>query len=147
MDYLATLMLMMSLQVGDEGGAEEALQHLDELRWTRRIILVAAPADQAGRAVERLGVFAFELEERQVTWFVLGPDRLRTNHAGPIGEDLADELANRYFDTAKTAVTVVLIGKDGTVKSRSQALDLERLMDQIDRMPMRQREMQEQRLP
>ena len=46
-----------------------------------------------------------------------------------------------FFQPPPVGTAVVLIGKDGFVKSRSADLDLAETFATIDRMPMRRREM------
>jgi hypothetical protein len=143
MKSIPMLMLVMTLQPTAAGAAGEALATLEPLRWAKRIFLVYGPAPGTDHAVEHLESFAAGIEDRQVAWFVLGDGRLRTNHEGPIDASLEEHLRNRYFSPAPNGPVVVLIGKDGEVKSRRPELDLDRLFAQIDSMPMRQREMRD----
>lgn len=137
------LMLMMALQPTAARDTGKALKTLDSLRWANRVFLVYGSAPGTDHAVEQLESFAEEIEDRQVAWFVLGDGRLRTNHAGPVAPSFENELRTRYFDPAPDSPVVVLIGKDGGVKSRQPDLDLDRLFARIDSMPMRQQEMRD----
>ena len=67
---------------------------------------------------------------------------LHTNHTASLDETLRERILERYFTPAPGDTAVLLIGKDGQVKSRSTDLDLEATFGLIDLMPMRRREMQ-----
>jgi hypothetical protein len=114
------------------------LDQLASLRWQHRIILVDARIPDA---VERLRGAAQAIDERDILWFVGQEGRLQSNYPGPIGDTLAAELAQRYFGRSDAAV--FLIGKDGGLKASDRHLDLPRLFERIDAMPMRQREMKD----
>jgi len=142
MSYL-TLLLTLVMTVSESTGAPgPRLTHLDELRWSHRVILVFAPGPQASRAAANLADFAAGIEDRDIVWFVLDGDTLRSNYPGTLGDTLPEQLVERYFSPLPAGTSVVLIGKDGGVKSRSTDLDLEATFGLIDRMPMRRREMQ-----
>ncbi|MEJ2384391.1 MAG: DUF4174 domain-containing protein [Xanthomonadales bacterium] len=142
MSYL-TLLLNLLMTVGESArAADTPLNDLDALRWSHRVILVFAPGPQASRAAANLGDFAAGIEERDIVWFVLDGDSLRSNYRGTLGDTLPEQLLERYFSPRPAGTSVVLIGKDGGVKSRSADLDLEATFGLIDRMPMRRREMQ-----
>lgn len=122
---------------------EELLTNLESLQWKKRVILVyASQAISAEHAANNLAEWGEGIADRDITWFVIGGDELRTNHAGGLGEGLRDRLLANYFDPEPGDTAVILIGKDGGVKSRSRDLDLEATFDLIDQMPMRIQEMQ-----
>ena len=142
MSYL-TLLLNLMMTVGESArAADTPLNDLDALRWSHRVILVFAPGPQASRAAANLGDFAAGIEDRDIVWFVLDGDTLRSNYHGTLGDTLPEQLLERYFSPRPAGTSVVLIGKDRGVKSRSADLDLEATFGLIDRMPMRRREMQ-----
>jgi hypothetical protein len=117
---------------------------LSDYQWQHRILLVFAPsagasdyrqqrqiwqADQAGVADRHL-----KLVE------VLGTGESQVD-GEPISAASADGL-RRQFGVSVEEFAVILVGKDGTEKQRSQApMDLARLYRTIDTMPMRQQEM------
>jgi hypothetical protein len=143
MKSIPMLMLLMTIHPTAAGAAGEALTTLESLRWANRIFLVYASAPGADRAVEQLESFAAEIEDRQIAWFVLGDGRVRTNLEGPMDPAFEQHLKSRYFNPEPNGPVVVLIGKDGEVKSRLPDLDLDRLFAQIDSMPMRRQEMRD----
>jgi hypothetical protein len=120
------------------------LENLEQLNWAHRIILVHAPSELADNAVINLEEREAGIEERDIVWFVLDDHTLRTNYRGPMGENLPEQLSGTYFSPAQADTAVVLIGKDGLIKSRSPDLDLEGTFELIDRMPMRRQEIRRQ---
>ena len=117
--------------------SEATLTGLASLRWQHRIIVVDA---QIPDAIERLREAQQAIDERDILWFVSHQGRLQSNYPGPLGDALAAEVQRRYF--SRSSAAVFLIGKDGGLKASDQHLDLPRLFEQIDTMPMREREMQ-----
>jgi hypothetical protein len=135
------LRLALSLVLGAasmiSAAGEATLTGLAPLRWQYRIILVDA---QIPDAIERLREAQQAIDEREILWFVRHQGRLQSNYPGSLDDALAAEVQRRYFSRSNAAV--FLIGKDGGLKASDQHLDLPRLFELIDAMPMRQREMQ-----
>jgi len=117
--------------------SQAPLTGLASLRWQHRIILVDARIPDA---VEHLRKAQGALDERDIVWFVSHQDRLRSNYPGPLSDALAAELERQYF--SRSGAAVFLIGKDGGLKLSDQRLDLPRVFERIDAMPMRKREME-----
>ena len=76
-----------------------------------------------------------------MVWFVLGEQTLHTNYEGKLEDQLRQALMDSYFTPVPSETAVRLIGKDGSLKSRSSDLDLEATFGLIDQMPMRRAEM------
>ena len=115
-----------------------AVDDLGDLRWGHRVILV----DEGGPdALDALRAHEAAIEERDVIWFVKRGDRVVTNYPGEPSQALIDDLNAKWF--ARYPYESILIGKDGGIKSRDAALDLQDYFDQIDAMPMRRREMRQ----
>jgi len=112
---------------------------LEPFDWKHRIFLLF----DAPESVDRLRAAEAAINERQVLWFVTGGDALETNYAGELPADFASRL-DAYRRSRPGTIEVVLIGKDGGVKSRDPKLDLEALFARIDAMPMRRAERREQ---
>lgn len=113
-----------------------SLATLDDLRWKNRVILVDGFCEQA---VEELKAREASLDERQLVWFCLDRDDIHTNFTGTLDAGFAPHLRETFF--GKTGASVLLIGKDGGIKSRDSSLSLDQYLMQIDSMPMRQAEM------
>ncbi|WP_237060814.1 DUF4174 domain-containing protein [Microbulbifer sediminum] len=115
------------------------LKDLSSLVWQKRVLLIRGDPATAGYP-QRLREARVEIAERDLVWFRLTPPAIETNYAGPLAPGFGEALAQRYFGDEIPGATVVLIGKDGTVKVRYRKLDLEGLFERIDSMPMRQQE-------
>jgi hypothetical protein len=83
---------------------------------------------------------AADSDERDLIWVVFHDSGTLTNYPGL----LAPELKANTLETYRLKPgQVILIGKDGGVKSRLDQLDLDVLFSDIDSMPMRRNEMRE----
>ena len=113
-------------------------QRLDDLRWKKRVIVIYAPngsEQKLSQQEQLLHSHDAELKERDLTKIVL-----RSRAENP-------EIAER-FNLAKADFALLLIGKDGLEKLRSQeAVSPETLFRLVDSMPMRQEEMREKGKP
>lgn len=115
------------------------LNDITSLKWQNRIIIVSEP--QAGaNAAALLEQNVAEINERDVIWFVINGQTIKTNYQGYLTADLRETLMAKY---TLNAGETILIGKDGGTKRRLDTLDLDTLFSAIDAMPMRQSEMRE----
>lgn len=117
---------------------DKKLKTLKDLSWKHRIILIEEKTD---KGLDQLRKAKDEISERDVIWFRLGGGEIETNYEGELSEDFAAYLKKNFFE--KHGKRVFLIGKDGTIKSKDEILDLKNYFNQIDSMPMRQREMKD----
>lgn len=141
---LAIGLICMVITLGSVSAMDEVLTNLESLRWKNRVILVyATEVSSAENAANNLAELAEGVAERDITWFVIQGEELGTNHAGNVDKKLREQLLDAYFDPTPVSTAVILIGKDGGVKSRSSDLDLEATFNLIDQMPMRVQEMQQ----
>jgi len=144
--FVAAAALALSLAgCVDEGGREMSLQ---QYQWESRLLLVFAPSPgEAGVAEQRR-----KNADRQAEF----PERdllegfLYETAPGTIGGDVASTSfsaeARQRLDIRQGAFVVVLVGKDGSVKFRSdRPVRPEHIFDLIDAMPMRREEMRRQR--
>jgi hypothetical protein len=113
-----------------------ALGSLADLRWKHRVFLVD---DATERTVSALAARRDAIDERYIIWFCVVSGKLRSNYQGEVKDAFLDHLRQDYFE--KTGFPVLLVGKDGGIKSRSMSLDIHDYLLQIDGMPMRQAEM------
>lgn len=137
-----TILLACVMTVSVNAGAlEEKPADLDDLRWKYRVILISAHEPYTSNALANLNELAAEIEERDIAWFVLGDNELRTNYKGKLIDMLREQIVDRYFTPVPIETAVLLIGKDGALKYRSSDLDIEATFGLIDQMPMRREEM------
>jgi len=121
----------------------DAQVDLKRYRWEKRLILLFAPSPENQAYREQVTVLEGSsggLLERDLLiahLFETGSSQLAEE---VLSEDEAAALRSEYEVDGE--FTFILIGKDGTVKRRSQeVVQVDDLFTQIDRMPMRQREM------
>ena len=115
------------------GAAHAASPTIDALRWHRRIVLIAAPADNADAARQRATIvhWGSRADARDITVVDLAGARV-TGAA-----DGARALRQR-FSLNLRVFQVLLIGKDGHVALRTRhPVTARRLKQIIDAMPMR----------
>ena len=137
----STMLLIWLMTLSTNAKAlEEKPIDLDDLRWKHRVILVSAHEPDTSIALANLNEFAAEIEERDIAWFVLSDDQLHTNYKGKLNHTLREQIIDRYFTTVQNETSVLLVGKDGDLKSHSSDLNLEATFGLIDQMPMRREE-------
>ena len=131
---------MVTLNINARASEEKPIG-LEDLRWKYRVILIFAREPYISNALSNLDEFKAEIEERDITWFVLGNNTLHTNYKGKLIHTLREQIVDRYLTPVPSETSVLLVGKDGTLKSRSSDLNLEATFGLIDQMPMRREEM------
>ncbi|WP_166253331.1 DUF4174 domain-containing protein [Marinobacter salicampi] len=115
------------------------MNNLSDYQWKNRLILVQAGAETEG-AIDALRDARVEVDDRDIIWFVNTGSGLISNQAtvsGGVERDVTELLAK-----ARSEDRVLLIGKDGGIKSREPGLNLDGIFRRIDTMPMRRREME-----
>lgn len=122
----------------EDGDASCILGDVSDLRWQKRVVFVLASPDPE-RDIGVLRKHASSIGERDVVWFALHGDAVTTNSACSVG----DAFIRSVFAGYGSGPQVILIGKDGGVKMRTDNLRPDAIFDEIDSMPMRRREMLE----
>ena len=127
------------------GGVSVAQAPLDGYRWEHRVLLLFTPDNQHDVYQTQLALLADkspELLERDLTVLSIVAEVLHTVEQTDADVDANDLRA--YYDVPVATFSLLLIGKDGGVKRRSEEVVTPSvLFAQIDSMPMRQREMKE----
>jgi Domain of unknown function (DUF4174) len=141
------LSLLGVMFVSGMAGAQTGVVSLAELRNQSRVLLVFAPKpDDAQLEIQlrRLNEDAAALTERDVVAIAVPYESPSTTAAQL--SDAEATAARRRFNVAPTDFVVILVGKDGTEKLRSQKpLTVDRLCATIDAMPGRQDEMRQKK--
>ena len=116
------------------------LLSLNQLEWERRLILVKT--ENAEKIKPIFLKHKDAIDERNISWFIISKDKLHSNHSQIADDKLVIEVQSilNYFQDD----TFVLIGYDGEIKSTDNGLNIARVFEQIDAMPMRQLEMSRQ---
>ncbi|MES1929305.1 hypothetical protein SADO_08612 [Salinisphaera dokdonensis CL-ES53] len=131
--------LFASLFSAIAGAGTAGAATLDSLKWDYRVIAVFTPTQTAGQNAADTLNRTTGIENRDIAWFVVTPEAVQSNQSRSI--DRASLTALHEAD----GFEAVLVGKDGGVKSRqTEELDVDAFFGEIDQMPMRQQEMQQQ---
>ena len=131
---ILTLMLLLITLTTQGSG----MNSLSDYQWKNRLILVQATDENAGE-IDTLRSARAEVDDRDIVWFVNTGADLVSNQDG-VSSSLESEI-KALLDQFRSDERVLLIGKDGGMKSREPSLDLDAIFRRIDRMPMRMREM------
>jgi hypothetical protein len=111
-------------------------------KWHNRVVIFNELA-QDKQLVNTLEQHKTHIEQRDIIWFVIATETMFTNAANPFPVTAINN-AIKQFNVSQG--DMALIGKDGTLKFRTHHLNMDELFSVIDAMPMRQREMQHQRI-
>ena len=119
---------------------------LTEYQWRNRLLLLFIPSlDGAGYATLKKDLSAHQeevLDRDLLVFHILRSGETKLGNA-LLSENSGDYLREKFSVKCGT-FTVLLIGKDGSVKlRREEIVKLDEIFSLIDTMPMRQREMRE----
>jgi hypothetical protein len=117
---------------------------LSDYQWQHRILLVFAPSTDSPQYRQQMQAWQVDVagtDDRNLKLVQI----LATGESQVDGRSLGSASAERLrqqFGITPEEFAVILVGKDGTEKQRSQTpIDLAALFRKIDAMPMRQQEM------
>jgi monofunctional biosynthetic peptidoglycan transglycosylase len=144
------IILMVALSLLGLEGTGMATEHdehqtirLDDLRWQHRIIVVFGDEGTDFDALQtRFQEQRDGIDERHIRFFLIG-DQILSNSSEKLDPQEVSQLREKYARNEQP-MSVVLIGKDGGEKYRRTYLDFEEIYREIDAMPMRIQEMQQQ---
>ena len=119
--------------------AAPMLSDLDSLEWKNRVIVVNEPNNQ-NESLQLLKEQVAEIDDRDIIWFIIKDDNALSNYSGRLSREFVSNMRERL---GPVKGKVILIGKDGGIKSQADYLNLDSIFSEIDAMPMRQLEMQQ----
>ena len=116
---------------------------LEKYRWKKRPLLLFSPSGTSPayiRQKEALQANAEGLTERDMVVIELvGQDKVYVD--GALQRRRQSVALRKKFQVPAGAFAMILVGKDGTEKSRdAQPVSMEELFSLVDQMPMRRRE-------
>lgn len=119
---------------------------LKDYQWKNRVLLVFSPEDSEFTLTSQYKVYDKHqagFDDRDLLIFHISDLDIPDEFGTPVPTDRHPELKKR-FGIPEGEFTIILIGKDGTEKLRSNdVLTNDKLFGVIDAMPMRQREMKD----
>ena len=117
---------------------------LDAYQWKNRIILIFAPSSESDAYNRQIREFEGQEDgilDRDLIVLELFENGESRSGDTPLSEGAAPQM-RRQFDVGAGEFSIILIGKDGTVKLRSNdPVATSEIFSLIDKMPMRQEEM------
>ena len=129
--------VMAIFMINNVSAESSSLEHIRELVWENRIILLQSTTDdQRNEAI--LKQYNEQIIDRDIIWFIVNDRGVVTNYDGFVSSDFITKVKSDYPINRDK---VLLIGKDGGIKARNRSLDIEYLFTKIDGMSMRQQEM------
>jgi hypothetical protein len=122
-------------------GESKKVVTLEELRDHKRVLLIFAASRDDARFKAQVATMQSHVADAEERDLMVIEAPLRGESSGAI--QLADtDSVRRRFRVGREEFVVLLVGKDGGEKLRSeQPIEFERLRTTIDAMPMRQDEM------
>ncbi len=117
---------------------------LEDLKWKKRVLLFFQSGPASGfTELDISDSLKQEISERDLVYFIIG-DTISSNSPYTFTQSYKEKIKKLYALGSKTEC-YVLIGKDGGSKVRMEGKkpDWGELFATIDAMPMRQREMRE----
>ncbi|MFK7772052.1 MAG: DUF4174 domain-containing protein [Saprospiraceae bacterium] len=118
-------------------------QSLSQHEWKHRVILLFAPSFQNENLQQQLKIFQKDeegLTDRKLIVYQITPDEIK-KEGEVLNENSEVKSWFKKFNINKNEFTFILIGLDGGEKMRnSEVVSIDKLFSKIDRMPMRQSE-------
>lgn len=135
MKYLL-LSLVMVTTISCASSAKK-LNNISDLRWKYRVILLLSSEDDT-RNQQLFTKYNEAVLDRHIVWFIVKDRQVISNYSGGISEQFVDSTKDNF---PLDKYPVLLIGKDGGIKTQADTFELQLLFSNIDLMPMRQQEM------
>lgn len=129
----------------DPGAGDDTVEFsMDEYEWSHRPLVVFSTDSEHRELRERIGAAWSDFVDRDMVLVWVEGERVEVRDGSKkaiFGSSAAESLRR---DFRIEAHSVFLVGKDGGVKSQGDAtVELARIFELIDSMPMRQQEMSE----
>ncbi len=134
-----TLILTLCFSQISQANSTNTLKSFDPLQWQHRLIVMHQIQNEEA-ALSLINDKQADINERHILWFMINKNTVETNYHGQLSNDFAANIKKRYRLKPNE---IILIGKDGGVKSRINNINLIGLFSEIDAMPMRRYEMQQ----
>ena len=114
------------------------LSNLDSLEWKNRVVILNEIKNQ-DKSLQLLKEQVAQIDDRDIIWFSIKDNLVLSNYKGDLSSEFVSKIREKFTHLQNK---VILIGKDGGIKSQSDYLNLEDIFSEVDSMPMRLFEMQ-----
>lgn len=114
------------------------LSDLDSLEWKNRVVILNEIKNQ-DKSLQLLKEQVAQIDDRDIIWFSIKDNLVLSNYKGDLSSEFVSKIREKFSHLQNK---VILIGKDGGIKSQSDYLNLEDIFSEVDSMPMRLFEMQ-----
>jgi hypothetical protein len=114
------------------------LSNLDSLEWKNRVVILNEIKNQ-DKSLQLLKEHVAQIDDRDIIWFSIKDNLVLSNYKGDLSSEFVSKIQEKFTHLQNK---VILIGKDGGIKSKSDYLNLEDIFSEVDSMPMRLFEMQ-----
>ena len=114
------------------------LSNLDSLEWKNRVVILNEIKNQ-DKSLQLLKEQVAQIDDRDIIWFSIKDNLVLSNYKGDLSSEFVTKIREKFSHLQNK---VILIGKDGGIKSQSDYLNLEDIFSEVDSMPMRLFEMQ-----
>ena len=114
------------------------LSNLDSLEWKNRVVILNEIKNQ-DKSLQLLKEQESQIDDRDIIWFSIKDNLVLSNYKGDLSSEFVSKIREKFSHLQNK---VILIGKDGRIKSQSDYLNLEDIFSEVDSMPMRLFEMQ-----
>lgn len=114
------------------------LSNLDSLEWKNRVVILNEIKNQ-DKSLLLLKEQVAQIDDRDIIWFSIKDNLVLSNYKGDLSSEFVSKIREKFSHLQNK---VILIGKDGGIKSQSDYLNLEDIFSEVDSMPMRLFEMQ-----
>ena len=114
------------------------LSNLDSLEWKNRVVILNEIKNQ-DKSLQLLKEQVAQIDDRDIIWFSIKDNLVLSNYKGDLSSEFVSKIQEKFSHLQNK---VILIGKDGGIKSKSDYLNLEDIFSEVDSMPMRLFEMQ-----
>ena len=114
------------------------LSNLDSLEWKNRVVILNEIKNQ-DKSLQLLKEQVAQIDDRDIIWFSIKDNLVLSNYKGDLSSEFVSKIREKFSHLQNK---VILIGKDGGIKSQSDYLNLEDIFSEVDSMPMRLFEIQ-----
>ena len=114
------------------------LSNLDSLEWKNRVVILNEIKNQ-DKSLQLLKEQEAQIDDRDIIWFSIKDNLVLSNYKGDLSSEFVSKIQEKFSHLQNK---VILIGKDGGIKSKSDYLNLEDIFSEVDSMPMRLFEIQ-----